>query len=521
LMAVTMVGVFSKESAVMIVAVIVLYEITWWRDRRQAVILGCVAVLVPLGALLYQRSFVFASEPPVDFPFTDNPLVAAGFWKAKLTAIAVIPRYLGRTLLPLKLSADYSYHEIPLAHGSIQDWAAWLVVAVVVAGVGLFYRRDRTAFFWASFAFLTFLPTANLLFPIGTIMAERFLYVPSIGLLACLVLAAYAAGRHFRSPRLAPVVLGVLIFGFTVRTWARNSDWQDELTLGRSAVQTSPQSFKTHQILAEALYAADDSHSNVDAVIEEGEKALAVLDPLPNSQNIAEVYRLAGECYLIKGDRLQGQQHRETSAIAPQSADAFRRALSVLERGAAIQQAARQRELDRIRSEGKSQQLLGVSPNDDIYRLLSAVYLRVGDGDKAFDAAIAARKYQPMNPLVYTQLAQVLMAGRQPEDAGTALMEGMLLTSDLGLRQQLMDLYRSASGENACEIVPGPNGPAINPKCARVHRNLCEASVDAIRIRIETGRRDIAAELKKSFLNDYGCPADPLNQALPDVPASK
>jgi tetratricopeptide (TPR) repeat protein len=521
LMAATAAGVFSKENAVMIVAVIVLYELTWWRERRLALILGCVAVLVPLEALLYQRSFVFAGEPPADFPFTDNPLVAAGFWPAKLTALKVMARYLGLTLWPLKLSADYSYHEIPLVRGSVQDWAALLLVAAAVAGVGFLYRRSRPAFFWSCFAFLTFLPTANLLFPIGTIAAERFLYVPSIGLLACLVLAAYAAGRHFRAPRLAPVALGILICGFTARTWARNSDWQSELSLGRSAVQASPRSFKTHQILAEALYAADDSHSNVDAVIEEGEKALAILDSLPDSQNMAEIYRLAGECYLIKGDRMQQQSPREVRVRSPQSAEAFRKALGILQRGAGIQQAARERELDRLRSEGKPQRLLGSSPNDDIYRLLSAVYVRLGDGDKAFEAALEGRKHSPLSPPIYSQLGQVLMAAGQPEDAATALMEGLLVTSDMALRQQLMELYRTASGETGCAITTGPNGPAINPACAMVHRNLCEASLDAIRIRLETGRPDIAADLKKSFLNDYGCPAGPLNQALPDTPGSR
>jgi len=521
LTAATAAGVFSKESAVMIVAVILLYELTWWRERRLALILGSVAVLVPLEALLYQRSFVFVGEPPADFPFTDNPLVAAGFWQAKMTAIKVIARYLGLTLWPLNLSADYSYNEIPLARGSVQDWAAWLLVAALVAGVVLLYRRNRTAFFWAGFTFLTFLPTANLLFPIGTIMAERFLYLPAIGLLACLVLAAFAAGRRFRVSWLAPVILGVLICGFTARTWARNSDWQDELSLGRSGVRASPRSFKTHQILAEALYAADDSHSNVDAVIDEGEKALAVLDALPDTQNMAEIYRLAGECYLIKGDRLQQQSPRESSAGSPQSAEAFRRALGILQRGVAIQQAAREREMNRIRAEGKSQRLLGSSPNDDIYRLLSAVYLRLGDGDKAFDAAIEGRKYEPMKPEIYSQLGQVLMAAGQPEDAATALMEGMLVTSDMGLRQQLMELYRAGSGESGCAITNGPNGPAINPSCGLVHRNLCEASLDAIRIRLETGRRDLAVDLKKSFLNDYGCPSGPLNQVLPDTPGSR
>jgi tetratricopeptide (TPR) repeat protein len=285
-------------------------------------------------------------------------------------------------------------------------------------------------------------------------------------------------------------------------------------------VEASPHSFKSHQLLAEALYAADDSHSNVDAVLEEAEKGLAILNPLPDSQNMAELYRLAGECYLIKGDRLQSGSSNAGGNSAP-AAESFHKALPVLQRGVAILQAARQQEADRLRAEGKPVDMIQPSPNDDLYRLLSAVYVRLGDGDKALDAALEGRKRSPLSPMIYGQLGQVLIAGGQPEDAATALMEGMLVTSDMGLRRQLIDLYSKAAGENACAIVSGPNGPAINPKCGLVHRNLCEASADAIRIRLQTGRPDIAADLKKSSLNDYGCPAGPINEALPDTPGSK
>ena len=44
------------------------------------------------------------------------------------------------------------------------------------------WRRHRTGVFLGGAAMLVFLPTSNLLFPLGTIMAERFLYLPSIAL---------------------------------------------------------------------------------------------------------------------------------------------------------------------------------------------------------------------------------------------------------------------------------------------------------------------------------------------------
>ncbi len=51
LMAVTTIGVFSKESAVVILGVIVLYELTWWKERQagQALLWGCIAILASSG----------------------------------------------------------------------------------------------------------------------------------------------------------------------------------------------------------------------------------------------------------------------------------------------------------------------------------------------------------------------------------------------------------------------------------------------------------------------------------------
>ncbi len=514
LMAVTFAGVFSKESAVLIVGLIVLYEWLWWRERRLSLILGAVAVLIPIQVMLYQRSLALGADPATDFPFTDNPLVAAGFWQAKLTAVKVMAHYLGVALWPLRLSADYSYNQIPLATGTAQDWGCWLVVAAVCGAAALVYRRNRTAFFLSSFAALTFLPTSNLLFPFGTIMAERLLYLPLIGLLACAVLGIYALGRRFQAPRLAPAVLALAVCGCAVRTWARNRDWRDDLSLARASVESSPASFKTHQMLAEALYAADPARTDLEPILVEAEKALAILKNVPDARNTAEIYRFTGDCYLTRGDQLEARQ-------SPGAAEAYHRALDVLQRGTAILDAYRARQLARLRAEGKPDRLLGASPNDDIYRLLATAYFNNGDGDKAFDAAIQSRKHDPLNPAVYSELGHILFAVGQPADAAAALMEGMLVTSDAGLRKQLVDLYGTAFNPGGCAITSGPYGPAINPQCPIVHQNLCDAGLDAVRIRMATGYPEIAAKLKKSFLDDYACPAGPLNQALPDSPPAK
>ena len=107
-MAITTVGVFSKESAIVITAVIALYELTWWRERNPggALLLGSAATLLPIAVMLYQRSVVIATSMPAEYPFTDNPIVGTDFWAGRLTAIKVIARYLCLKLWPARLSCD-------------------------------------------------------------------------------------------------------------------------------------------------------------------------------------------------------------------------------------------------------------------------------------------------------------------------------------------------------------------------------------------------------------------------------
>ncbi|MGC9972068.1 MAG: DUF1736 domain-containing protein [Bryobacteraceae bacterium] len=490
LAAVTTLGVFSKESAATILGVIVVFELTWWKERRQgrALFLGCVAVLLALAAMWYARAAVFSRLPATLFPFWDNPLVDADFWTAKLTAIKVIARYLGLLVWPAHLSCDYSYTQIPLATGSPRDWLAWLVVAAVAAAVVWTYRRNRTVFFLACVAFLTFLPTSNLLFPIGTIMAERFLYLPAIALAACVVSGVYAIARRTGRAGLAPVALCLIIAACAIRTWARNSDWQDDLSLASAAVENSPNSYKSHKLLAEALYDSGTSHANIDRVIAEAEKSLAILDPVADWHNNPDAYRRAGGYYLTKGDS-DGFQ-------------AYRRSLELLLRCRSIVRASNQRLVSKDPQPDKAKIA-------DLERTISVAYLRLGDPGKALDAAAAARELEPLNAQSYRQLSASLVAGGRADEAAVALVEGTLVTSDMSLRQELLNLYQSGLDTKGCAITPGPYGPAVNPSCEIVRQHACAATAGVLRLYRKIGREDLAGQARALASASFGCPENP------------
>jgi tetratricopeptide (TPR) repeat protein len=495
----TTLGVFSKETAATILGVIVVYELTWWKQRRKgwALSLGSLAVLLPLGAMWCARAMVFSRLPATLFPFWDNPLVDSSFWTAKLTATKVLAKYLGRLVWPAHLSCDYSYGQIPLATGSPRDWLAWLVVAAAAVAVALTYRWNRAVFFLAVATFVTFLPASNLIFPIGTIMAERFLYLPAIALAAGVVIGAYAIARRAGKPGWAPAALCLVVAVCAVRTWARNSDWQDDLSLGSATVESSPDSYKSHKLLAEALYDSDSSRANIDRAIAEAEKSVAILDPVEDWHNNPDLYRRAGGYYLTKGDLL--------ATRGSDGFQAYRRSLELLLRCRSIVQASNQRLASRDRPHGRPAPQPDESKIADLERTISSAYMRLGDARKALHAAVAARELEPLNAESYRQLSASLMAGGRADEAAVALVEGTLVTSDMGLRQELLNLYQSGLDAQGCATMPGPYGPAVNASCEIVRKHLCAASVEVLRLYHKMGREDLAGQARALASTNFGC----------------
>jgi tetratricopeptide (TPR) repeat protein len=449
LAAVTTIGVFSKESAVAILPLIVLYELVWWNPclHHRPLLWGTAATLLPIAAMLFARSAVLARSLPAEFPFTDNPIVGADWWTGRLTAIQVIGRYLRVFLWPLGLSCDYSYNQIPLARGTAGEGIACAVVlAAAIFGI-LLYRWNRTCFFLACFAFLNFLPGSNFLFPIGTIMAERLLYLPALGLAGCLVLAIYSI-ENTRMAVIAPAVLCLIVAAFGVRTWMRNLDWQSDLAMATASLRVSPNSFKLHRLLAESLFASDPTHANIDAVIAEQTRSLALLETAPAVLRPPDVYQQAGYYYVIKADQLRGFGRIRTDAPNQSAVQAL---LECIE----IDQAARAR----FRASHHLNASSLPAGDAQAYLLLSIAYLGLEDADKAYQAADTARGLNPLNPRIYQQLSSVLHVKQRNQEAQFAAIEEKAITSlqqgkwqdaaDLSERILDIDAYPTAAYLNA------------------------------------------------------------------------
>jgi len=247
-------GTLSKESAFVTVPLAALVLAWTGPLSMRRLVRGLVPyVVVGLGCLLLRRVVVGSFgllEPP---PFIDNPIAQAGVGARLATAVVVLFEYLSVLVAPIRLSADESFNQVPVVVSALDPRLFAAVGTFAVVGAALLGVRHRLPVL--GFALLFFLAamtvTANVLFPIGTIKAERLLYLPSFG--ACLaggwVLRRWA-GRRWNA-RTAVVALGLALLAG--RTWMRNADWRDDFTLFTRTAETSPASARA-QANAAAMY---------------------------------------------------------------------------------------------------------------------------------------------------------------------------------------------------------------------------------------------------------------------------
>lgn len=247
-------ALLSKESAIVTIALFPLALLTGretrgaWRRAEGYVPLLCMAAVAAFWFLLRWRVTGSMLTPEgYTPPFVVNPLGHVDLLPRWATALAGLGRYMRLLLLPVNLSADYSFAQIPIREGLLA--LPVLISAAAVAGLvgvsALLWRRSPAVALGAGWFLLSILPASNLLFAIGTIFAERLLYLPSVGfcLLAGIVLERVGDGG-VRGRKAAVAMLASICLLYAVGTASRNREWRDDEALFASAIENAPRSAK-------------------------------------------------------------------------------------------------------------------------------------------------------------------------------------------------------------------------------------------------------------------------------------
>lgn len=260
-------ALLSKESAITFLVIFPLAG--WWysKEGMSNVLKGSAPMLVASLAFLLIRASVLKDITSDNYSLADNHLVGAKDWLTRFSsAVYVLGLYIKLLVFPHPLVFDYSFNQIPLIGPG--NWK-FLLALGAYAGM-LFYAilkiKERN---WFAFAILFYLITlsvsSNIFITIGTGMAERLIYAPSLGFcLAAGLLIVKTTGKwhpevnfDFKMlPAKAPlltILLGAIIAVWSVKLLATSAVWKNNYTLYQSGVEHSPNSTRTHYYLGNYL----------------------------------------------------------------------------------------------------------------------------------------------------------------------------------------------------------------------------------------------------------------------------
>lgn len=190
--------------------------------------------------------------------------VAAAFYgKGTLGrwAIAFPAALRAATLLvwPVSLSADYGPQVLPLRSGISIAALLGLCVVVGMPALAIWCRRRAPAIsFGAGVAALSYLPTANILFPSGVVLAERNLYL-AVALPAAIVGTGavwVAARRGFRPAVAMTALIGIAFGGLSL---TRLPAWRDNRSQLLTLLVDHPESYRAHGSAAAVLAGLGDT----------------------------------------------------------------------------------------------------------------------------------------------------------------------------------------------------------------------------------------------------------------------
>uniref|UniRef100_A0A8I3WRL9 dolichyl-phosphate-mannose--protein mannosyltransferase n=1 Tax=Callithrix jacchus TaxID=9483 RepID=A0A8I3WRL9_CALJA len=265
-----------------------------------------ILVLSYVLVILYFRLWIMGGSMPL-FSEQDNPASFSPYILTRfLTYSYLLAFNVWLLLAPVTLCYDWQVGSIPLVE-TIWDMRnlATILLAVVMALLSLhclaaFKRLEhKEVLVGLLFLVFPFIPASNLFFRVGFVVAERVLYMPSMGYCILFVhglskLCTWL-NRCGATSLIASTVLLLLLFSW--KTVKQNEIWLSRESLFRSGVQTLPHNAKVHYNYANFL---KDQGRNKEAIYhyrtalksqEKKEEAITLLkDSIKYGPEFADAY---------------------------------------------------------------------------------------------------------------------------------------------------------------------------------------------------------------------------------------
>jgi tetratricopeptide (TPR) repeat protein len=273
---------------------------------------GLLAEKAPLLLMVAAISVVTIQGQSADdavFSLTQVPL-----WLRMVRAAELYVVYLGKTVWPVNLAALYPDAQPASFWRAI---GAGSLLVLLTAGATWLARcgRQWTAVGWYWYL-ITLVPVIGLVQVGAAVMADRFMYLPQIGL--CVIFAwsiAAWAGASANSRWVAGVASLLTVASLGACAWRQTAYWKDSETLWKHTLACTSGTWAAHNNLGIAL----DSRRRFEEAIDQFHEALAIRPYYVKSHfNLANAYTHAGRT----DDAIN--EYRIAIAIKPDHEEAHR-----------------------------------------------------------------------------------------------------------------------------------------------------------------------------------------------------
>lgn len=280
---------FSKSVVVILPLVLILFDYCFplesrqrrWLDKIPFLAISLLLVLVTVSSQQPDNATWWSSSAGgISTHHGGSPLTTF------LTMLPVMCRYLWLLVWPVDLSIIYENPiHMSLSLTVILAAACLLTLAAISFR---FLRSNRRAAFWMFFYMIALLPVAQII-PIVTLMNDRYLYMPMIGVAGTISLAAAQADRFYGTR--SRIAVALLIALLSILTFIRAGVWKDDLTLWEDALKKSPGSAQVWQNLGMSLQAAGRKQEAIKAL----EQSLVITPRDTVIYSLANVYKELGD----------------------------------------------------------------------------------------------------------------------------------------------------------------------------------------------------------------------------------
>ncbi len=216
---------------------------------RENTFMGLIFCFYLMGILylsLRLHAVTLISGAP-DTEVLNNPYVFATGQQELATKVYTLLKYFEILVFPHPLISDYSFNSIAL-----RDFVSWDFILSLLMHLVLFYVSvklilKRHILGFALLCYLLFIIiVSNIFFPTGIMMLESNLFHASIGFSICVAWLAIKGIEKLESLKLQRGILLfpllIILFLFGCKTWERNWDWKNDVTLFLKDVKNEPNS---------------------------------------------------------------------------------------------------------------------------------------------------------------------------------------------------------------------------------------------------------------------------------------